>query len=154
MPLSSSSMASSVDGTSFTLTDDRSGEDTSGEVTHDIDSNSVLSKPSKVRKRCVKNNDVDDDDDGNSGVNKYPRVNGDADVSSCRTEFTDEVLSNRYNLCHAILLPSTGVSERHINIVLQLWLIMQELNIGSTFLMMWAMDKNTLRKLFMMHCLR
>ena len=113
-------MASSVDGTSLTLTDDGNGEDTSGEVTHDIDSNSILSKPSKVRKRCVKNNNDDDDDDGNSGVNKYPRVNGDADVSSCRTEFTDEVLSDRYNLCHAILLPSTGVSERHIKIVLRL----------------------------------
>ena len=87
MPLSSSNMASSVDGTSFTLTDDRNGEDTSGEVTHDIDSNSVLSKPSKVRKRCVKNNN-DDDDDGS--VNKYARSNGDADVSSCRTEFTDD----------------------------------------------------------------
>ena len=107
VPLSSSNMASSVDGTSSTLTNDRNGEDTSGEVTHDIDSNSVLSKPSKVRKRCVKNNDDDDDDDGS--VNKYCRGDGDADVSSCRTEFTDEVLSDRYNLCHAILLPSTEV---------------------------------------------
>ena len=88
VPLSSSNMASSVDGTSSTLTDDRNGEDTSGEVTHDIDSNSVLSKPSKVRKRCVKNNDDDDDDDGS--VNKYCRGDGDADVSSCRTEFTDD----------------------------------------------------------------
>ena len=88
-------MASSVDGTyrtSPTLTDDGNGEDTSGDVTHDIDSNSCEPKSSRgrVRKRCVKNNDDDDDDDGNSGVNKYPRVKGDVDVSSCRTEFTDD----------------------------------------------------------------
>ena len=89
MPLSSSSMASSVDGTSFTLTDDRSGEDTSGEVTHDIDSNSVLSKPSsRVRKRCVENNDDDDEDE--DGSDKYCRGDEDADITSCRAKYSDD----------------------------------------------------------------